>query len=54
MKNKNLQSGVAKSYVTPQCDVFEIRLENTILSGDAFGSPGMPGSDLDVLDEFVF
>lgn len=54
MKNKNLPSGAANSYVAPQCDVFAIRLENTILSGDAFGDPGLPGSDLDVLDEFIF
>lgn len=54
MKNNSLVSGVTNPYVTPQCEVFSIRLENTILSGGDFGNPGMPGSDLDVLDEFVF
>lgn len=41
-------------YESPKCEVLEFALESTILSGGDYGAPGMPGSDLDVLDEIVY
>lgn len=41
-------------YESPKCEVFEFALESTILSGGDYGDPGMPGSNLDVLDPFIF
>ena len=41
-------------YESPKCTVLEFALESTILSGGDYGAPGMPGSDLDVLDEIVY
>ena len=43
-----------KFYETPQCEAFEMVLQNVVLQGSNFGDPGQPGSDLDLLDELVF
>ena len=54
MKKTNSFTNTGASYETPKCEVFRIKLENNILSGGAFGDPGMPGSDLDDLSPLIF
>lgn len=44
-----------KVYEIPLCESIELDPESNVMqTGSQFGAPGMPGSDLDVLDEFVF
>lgn len=49
------KTSLPSSYTSPECEVLEIRLEQTFLSGgDLFGNPGEPGSLLDINDPLLF
>ena len=42
-------------YETPLCVSFEMDPESHMMqTGSQFGDPGMPGTDLDILDPIIF
>ena len=47
-----------KVYEIPLCESIQLDPESNMMQsasgGDAFGNPGLPGNDLDILDPLVF
>ena len=46
-----------QNYEIPLCESVKLEFEGAVLAAselDAFGSPGMPGNDLDVMDPISF
>ncbi len=42
-------------YLSPECEVIDVRIETSVLSGGELGDPGLAGSELDVLtDPIIF
>lgn len=42
-------------YEAPLCESLELDPESHMMqTGSSFGDPGMPGSDLDLLEDIVF
>ena len=55
INNNQYKTAMKKVYEIPLCESIELDPESNMMqTGSQFGAPGMPGSDLDVLDEFVF
>ena len=57
MSKQNYKAMSKQNYEIPLCESVKLEFEGAVLAAselDAFGAPGMPGNDLDVMDPISF
>ena len=55
INNNQNKTAMKKDYEIPLCESIELDPESNVMqTGSQYGDPGMPGSNLDLLDPLVF